>query len=161
MYRNINFRIGGILFLVIIAVFMNWRDMEFVWYQTTGTCDDYDWFTNTCYSGEKLLKQPMVMFFLDPATFFIVGGITFLGSFYTKGDKILMLERASHFAKDAGQIFAAVGAVYFFTGVFNEAQMARGFGIVFLSYLYGHIIGIILLTIANYLKTREEYEASQ
>ncbi len=72
-----------------------------------------------------------------------------------------MLERASHFAKDAGQIFGAVGAVYFFTGVFNEAQMARGFGIVFLSYLYGHVIGIILLAIANYLKTREEYEASQ
>ena len=64
MYRNINFRISGILFLVIIAVFMNWRDLEFVWYQTTGTCDDYDWFTNTCYSGEKLLKQPMIMFFL-------------------------------------------------------------------------------------------------
>ena len=28
------------------------------------TCDDYDWFTNTCYSGEKLLKQPLLLFYL-------------------------------------------------------------------------------------------------
>ena len=161
MAHTLRFRIGGILLLIFIAFCFNWRDLEFNWFQTTGTCDDYDWFTNTCYSGEKLLKQPLLLFYLDLPTFFIVGGITFLGSFYTKGDKILRLERASHFAKDAGQIFGAVGAIYFFTGVFNEAQMARGFGIVFLSYLYGHIFGIILTTIANYLKTREEFEASQ
>ena len=59
------------------------------------------------------------------------------------------------------QLLSALGAVFFFGGVFNEAQMALGFGIVFLAYFYGHGIGIILQIIANHLKTTEEYESSQ
>ena len=161
MYRNIRIRLGGILLIVFMALFFNFRDLEFYSYHYTGVCEDYDWWNSVCHSGEELLKRPTLQTFTDIPTFLIVSGITMLGSFYTKGDKILKLERASHLAKDAGEFTAALGAVFFFGGVFNEAQMALGFGIVFLAYFYGHGIGIILQIIANHLKTTEEYEASQ
>ena len=41
---------------------------------------------------------------------------------------------------------------------FNEAAITTAFGVVFLSYFWGHFFGIILITIANYLKTQEENE---
>lgn len=101
------------------------------------------------------------MFFFDIPTLLVIAGITMLGAFYNKGDKILMLERASHLAKDAGEFAAAIGAIFFFSGVFNEQQMSKGFGYVFLAYLYGHGLAIGLHTIANHLKNQIEIEASQ
>ena len=43
-----------------------------------------------------------------------------------------------------------------FSGVFHEAGMAVAFKFVFQAYLYGHLTGIILITMANYLKSRED-----
>ena len=43
-----------------------------------------------------------------------------------------------------------------FTLPFNEAMISKAFGVVFLGYFWGHFTAIILITIANYSKTKEE-----
>ena len=43
-----------------------------------------------------------------------------------------------------------------FTLPFNEQMISKAFGVVFLSYFLGHFTAITLITIRNYLKTREE-----
>ena len=43
-----------------------------------------------------------------------------------------------------------------FTLSFNEAFISKAFGVVFLGYFWGHLTGIILIIIVNYLKTKEE-----
>ena len=43
-----------------------------------------------------------------------------------------------------------------FTLPFNEQMISQAFGVVFLSYFWGHCTAITLITITNYLKTRVE-----
>ena len=95
-------------------------------------------------------------FFFDGPTLFIVWGITIFGAWFKRGNLILKLERASHLAKDAGELAAALGAIMVFTLPFNEQMISQAFGVVFLSYFWGHFTAITLITITNYLKTREE-----
>ena len=39
------------------------------------------------------------------------------------------LEKASHLAKDVGELGAAIGAIHTFMGVFNEAAISQAFGL--------------------------------
>ena len=50
----------------------------------------------------------------DGPMLFIVWGITIFGSWFKRGNLILKLERASHLAKDAGELAAALGGHYGF-----------------------------------------------
>ena len=65
------------------------------------------------------------------------------------------LERASHLAKDAGELGAAIGAIQTFMRVFNEAAISFAFGFVFSTYFAGLTIALICSTIANYLRAKE------
>ena len=71
---------------------------------------------------------------------------------------ILKLERASHLAKDVGEFAAALGAILALTKPFNEAGISQAFGVAFVGYFWGHITAIFLVTVANYLKTKNERE---
>ena len=82
--------------------------------------------------------------------------ITIFGAWYKDGNLIAKLERASHLAKDAGELCAALGAIMVFTLPFNEEMINKAFGVVFLGYFWGLLTGIILITVSNYLKTKEE-----
>ena len=89
-------------------------------------------------------------------TLIFVWGITIFGAWFKGGNLIAKLERGSHLSKDAGELAGALGAIMVFTLPFNEAFISKAFGVVFLGYFWGHLTGIILIIIANYLKTKEE-----
>ena len=48
----------------------------------------------------------------------MVLGLTYLGSWFRDGDLSNKLERASHTAKDAGELAATIGVLVFFSGIF-------------------------------------------
>ena len=105
---------------------------------------------------KNLKEVPRFGLFLDAPTLLLQLIITFCGSQFRKGNLANKLERASHLSKDVGEFTAALGAILVFNMPFNEAAISLAFGGVFLSYFWGHFFGIILITIANYLKTQEE-----
>ena len=45
---------------------------------------------------------------IDVKTFLFVFGLTFLGSWFNKGNFSNKIERASHMAKDAGELAATI-----------------------------------------------------
>ena len=65
-------------------------------------------------------------------------------------------KQSSHLAKDCGELIAAMGAVITFSRVFYEPFLHDAFKYIFLSYMYGQILGYILTVITNYLKSSEE-----
>ena len=83
-------------------------------------------------------------------------GLTYLGSWFRDGELTNKLERASHTAKDAGELAATIGAVISFSGIFFEPSLHMTFRIIFLAYLYGQLLGFTLTTLSNYMKCREE-----
>ena len=99
------------------------------------------------FSLELIFELPALIF---------IWGITIFGAWFKHGNLIAKLERASHLAKDAGELCAALGAIMVFTLPFNEEMINKAFGVVFLGYFWGHLTGIILITVSNYLKTKEE-----
>ena len=60
------------------------------------------------------------------------------------------LERASHLAKDAGELCVCVGGVLIFWGVFQEAEMAETFKYISMAQFYGHLTAIILISMTNF-----------
>jgi len=66
------------------------------------------------------------------------------------------LERASHTAKDAGELAVTIGAVISFSGIFFEPSLQITFHIIFLAYLYGQLLDFTLRTLSNYMKCSEE-----
>ena len=77
---------------------------------------------------------------MDPRIYLSQFGVcTIFGSWF-KEVVILKLERASHLAKDAGELAAALGAIMVFTLPFNEQMISQAFGVVFLSYFWGHFL---------------------
>ena len=117
--------------------------------------------TYIIYILEFLIEPKLVnklFFILDAPTICFVWGITFLGVWYRKGNMILKLERASHLAKDVGEFAAALGAILALTKPFNEAGISQAFGVAFVGYFWGHITAIFLVTVANFLKTKNERE---
>ena len=152
---NIRLRLIGILFIVFMAVFFDFRNGELRFEMLTGTCEDYDFATEKCVSGEPLKTVSMIPMFFDPPSIILISVITFLGAVYKGNGLIDSLERASHLAKDAGELGAAIGAIHTFMGVFNEAAISMAFGFVFSTYFAGLTIALVCSTIANYLRSKE------
>jgi|TARA_B100001964_G_scaffold196072_1_gene220469 hypothetical protein len=48
-----------------------------------------------------------------------------------------------------------------FWGVFHEAGMAEAFKYMFMDQFYGHLTAIILISMTNYLRSKEEEEHTQ
>ena len=44
------------------------------------------------------------------------------------------------------------------TRPFNEAGISHAFGVAFVGYFWGHITAIFLVTVANFLKNKDERE---
>ena len=105
--------------------------------------------------GEPLKTVSMIPMFFDPPAIILISVITFLGAVYKGNGLIDSLERASHLAKDAGELGAAIGAIHTFMGVFNEAAISMAFGFVFSTYFAGLTIALVWSTIANYLRSKE------
>ena len=93
---------------------------------------------------------------IDPVALLMVLGLTYLGSWFRDGDLSNKLERASHTAKDAGELAATIGAVISFSGIFFKPSLHMTSRIIFLAYFYGQLLGFTLTTLSNYMKCREE-----
>ena len=138
-----------------MTVFFDVRNGELRFEMLTGTCEDYDFATEKCFSGEPLKTVSMIPMFFDPPAIILISVITFLGAVYKGNGLIDSLEKASHLAKDAGELGAAIGAIHTFMGVFNEAAISQAFGFVFSAYFAGLGISLICSALANYLRSKE------
>ena len=156
MFRALRFRFGIMFFLIFLAFFFDFMNGEFRWHHQTGICHEVDYQARECISGQNLHTISKFEILFDLPTLMFVWGITFLGSYFKSGSLINKLERASHLSKDAGELAATVGAVLTFAGVFHEAAMAGAFRYIFYAYFVGHLTAIILITFANYLRSKEE-----
>ena len=155
MYKSVPIRLI-LLFFMIFSAYMQSPPWDIQWTkQSGGICEEYT-IEHDCSKGEGFKEVFKLELILDAPTLFIVWGITIFGAWFKRGNLILKLERASHLAKDAGELAAALGAIMVFTLPFNEQMISQAFGVVFLSYFWGHLTAIILIIITNYLKTREE-----
>ena len=161
MTRVLQIRFGLIFFIIFMAYYFDYFHLEFRWYEDHGgICEE--WINDDprlgCSKGSGINIANKLFFILDAPTICFVWGITFLGAWYKKGNIILKLERASHLAKDVGEFAAALGAILALTKPFNEAGISQAFGVAFVGYFWGHITAIFLVTVANYLKTKNERE---
>ena len=155
MYKSVPIRLI-LLFFMIFSAYMTSPPWDIQWTkQSGGICEEYT-IEHECLKGEGFKEVFKLELIFDGLTLFIVWGVTIFGSWFKRGNLILKLERASHLAKDAGELAAALGAIMVFTLPFNEQMISQAFGVVFLSYFWGHFTAITLITITNYLKTREE-----
>ena len=142
-----------------MAYYFDFMHFKFRWSQEYGgICEQ--WIDDDprlgCSIGSDINVVNKLFLILDLPTIWFVWGITFLGAWFRKGNIILKLERASHLAKDVGELVAALGAIIALMRPFNEAGISQAFGVAFLGYFWGHLTAIFLITVANYLKTREE-----
>ena len=122
----------------------------------TGVCEDFDYANRSCQSGPNLIITSYPAMLIDSVALLMVLGLTYLGSWFRDGDLSNKLERASHTAKDAGELAATIGAVISFSGIFFELSLRMTFRIIFLAYLYGQLLGFTLTTLSNYMKCSEE-----
>ena len=148
------------IFLIILMIFVAYGGgdpFDIQWTkQSGGVCEVYSDEFGVCLKGSNIIEVfSLYLIFELPALIFI-WGITIFGAWFKNGNLIAKLERASHLAKDAGELCAALGAIMVFTLPFNEEMINKAFGVVFLGYFWGHLTGIILITASNYLKTKEE-----
>ena len=162
MIRVLPLRVAIILFIIFVGYYFNFDKFEFEWTQISGICEEFVtedgkiYATTECAKGSNLKENLKIDYLIDIPTLLLQVVITFCGSWFRKGNLISKLERASHLSKDVGEFTAALGAILVFNMAFNEAAITTAFGVVFLSYFWGHFFAIILITIANYLKTQEE-----
>ena len=158
---NISFRIIGILFFLFMAIFFDFRSGELRFEMITGVCENYDFSQQECASGEKLSTVSLLPLFFDPPSILLISVITFLGSAFRGLGVVGSFEKASHLAKDVGELGAAIGAIHTFLGVFNEAAISQAFGFVFSAYFAGLSISLICSALANYLRSKERIYAGQ
>ena len=104
---------------------------------------------------KKLSTVSLLSLFFDPPSILLISVITFLGSAFKGLGVVGSLEKASHLAKDVGELGAAIGAIHTFMGVFNEAAISQAFGFVFSAYFAGLSISLICSALANYLRSEE------
>ena len=152
---HISFRIIGILFFLFMAIFFDFRNGELRFEMLTGVCENYDFSMQKCASGENLSTVSLLPLFFDPPSILLISVITFLGSAFRGLGVVGSLDKASHLAKDVGELGAAIGAIHTFMGVFNEAAISQAFGFVFSAYFAGLSISLICSALANYLRSRE------
>ena len=152
---HISFRIIGILFFLFMAIFFDFRNGELRFEMLTGVCENYDFSMQKCASGENLSTVSLLPLFFDPPSILLISVITFLGSAFRGLGVVGSLDKASHLAKDVGELGAAIGAIHTFMGVFNEAAISQAFGFVFSAYFTGLSISIICSALSNYLRSKE------
>ena len=121
----------------------------------TGVCESYFFIKNKCNSGEELTTINLISLFFDPPSILLISIITILGSAFRGHGLISSIEKASHLAKDVGELGTAIGAIHTFMGVFNESAISQAFGYVFSAYFPGLSISLICSTIVNYLRLKK------
>ena len=157
MFRPLRLRFFLIILLLFFALFWDFNKGELRKTIQTGVCEEFDYANWSCQSGPNLNITSYPAMLIDPVALLMVLGLTYLGSWFRNGDLSNKLERASHTAKDAGELAATIGAVISFSGIFFlNPSLYMTFRIIFLAYLYGLLIGFTLTTHSNYMKSREE-----
>ena len=157
MSKSLIIRLFLILFIIFFAYLSTSLKDDIGWTKPSGgICHEYKE-NLECLRGTGIQEVSILGLIFDFETCLIIWFITILGSWYKSGNIISKLERASHLAKDSGELVAALGAIIIFTAPFNEVMLSKAFGIVFLGYFWGHLSAIILITIANYLKSKNDF----
>ena len=156
MFRPLRLRFFLIVLLLFFALFWDFNKGELRTTIQTGVCEEFDYANRSCQSGPNLIITSYPAMLIDPVALLMVLGLTYLGSWFRDGDLSNKLERASHTAKDSGELAATIGAVISFSGIFFEPSLHMTFRIIFLAYLYGQLLGFTLTTLSNYMKCREE-----
>ena len=156
MFKALRLRFIIIMFLLFLPLFWDFYRGEFRLYVQTGICEEFDFIKGECLLGSNLKKELFLPQLVDLVTLSLVVSLTFLGSWFGQGNLVNKLERASHLAKDCGELCAAIGAVITFSYVFYEPFLHVAFKIIFLSYMYGQILGYFLTVITNYIRSTEE-----
>ena len=130
--------------------------MENRWNILTGICEDYNRINEQCLSGEKLDLISKFKIYFDIPSILFVWGITLFGTFFYRGSVLEILEAASHLAKDAAELCAAIGAIQAFRGVFNEATISNAFGVIFTAHFIGLLTSILCHIFANWFRSKEK-----
>ena len=154
MIKALRLRFLFIIFIIFMALF--WKQGKIQTNIQTGVCENFDYEKWVCISGFNLRTVPFFMQLFNADTFIVVFGLTILGSWFSKGNLTNKIERASHMAKDAGELAATIGAVISFSGIFFEPSLHITFQYIFLAYLYGNLLGYLLTVISNYIRSEEE-----
>ena len=154
MIKALRLRFLFIIFIIFMALF--WKQGKIQTNIQTGVCENFDYEKWVCVSGFNLRTVPFFMQLFNAETFIVVICLTILGSWFTKGNLSNKMERASHMAKDAGELAATIGAVISFSGIFFEPSLHITFQYIFLAYLYGNLLGYLLTVISNYIRSEEE-----
>ena len=121
MIKALRLRFLFIIFIIFMALF--WKQGKIQTNIQTGVCENYDYEKWVCISGFNLRTVPFFMQLFNAETFIVVFGLTILGSWFNKGNLSNKIERASHMAKDAGELAATIGAVISFSGIFFEPSL--------------------------------------
>ena len=154
MIKALRLRFLFVIFIIFMALF--WKQGKIQTNIQTGVCENFDYEKWVCISGFNLRTVPFFMQLFNAETFIVVFGLTILGSWFSKGNLTNKIERASHMAKDAGELAATIGAVISFSGIFFEPSLHITFQYIFLAYLYGNLLGYLLTVISNYIRSEEE-----
>ena len=142
--------------VLLFALFWDFKKGELRTTIRTGVCEEFDYANRSCQSRPNLIITSYPAMLIDPVELLMMLGLTYLGSWFRDGNLSNKLERASHTAKDAGELATTIGAVISFSGIFFEPSLHMIFRIIFLAYLYGQLLGFTLTTLSNYMKCREE-----
>ena len=156
---GIRLRFFGLLVLVFLAMFLDFRELELIWERPTGVCQEG--FSSEkgfyCIEESIIFQRSTFIRFFDFPTIALIWGSTFF-VVYTRSpkDSIQFWEEASHVAKDAGELMAALGSILVFTGVFNERTMANAFAAVFYAYFVGQLTALLCKTYSLHLKRKND-----
>ena len=156
---GIRLRFFGLLVLVFLAMFLDFRELELIWERPTGVCQEGFSSEKGFYCTEEsiIFQRSTFIRFFDFPTIALIWGSTFF-VVYTRSpkDSIQFWEEASHVAKDAGELMAALGSILVFTGVFNERTMANAFAAVFYAYFVGQLTALLCKTYSLHLKRKND-----
>ena len=179
---GLKIRFGGIVILLFMAIFFDFRDLHFQWEMVGGVCEEvyidqirspqeynpsstlneklspaYKTVAGqfVCGDGSINIPIPKASIFFDLPTILLIWMITFLVVYSRRTNRIKMWEEASHVVKDVSELGAAIGAIMVFWGQFSERSMSIGFGVCLGSYFVGLATALFLKTYAEHLKRKE------
>ena len=130
MFKPLRLRFFLIVFLLFFALFWDFNKGELRTTIQTGVCEEFDYANRSCQSGPNLIITSYPAMLIDPVALLMVLGLTYFGSWFRDGDLSNKLERASHTAKDAGELAATIGAVIS-SRIFFEPSLYMTFRIIF------------------------------
>ena len=108
MFKALRFKFILIFFFLFMALFWDFYRGELRSTVQTGICEEYDFVKGECKLGSNLKTVAFLPQIVDLVTLVLVVGLTFLGSWFRQDSLVNKLERASHLAKDCGELFAAI-----------------------------------------------------